>query len=264
MPDFIPLERCEPSQSHPAAQNRNPNYHNPVTFQDNRMTNNNQKQHKTISEERHNQSRRDNSSGNTDRQKRKHSPITHHTSSNQPLKYRSKSPKSIKVIANVANHRKQNASFSEFGQHGNNNHIHYEESRQRRSPIIFDINDPRRHSINESNGHSMQMPSTSNQMIMAPERSNARCQERDNITVKLKCREYHDVPPNNFHNDDRNEEIDILERLDSLERDKKMLLAHSKGLRDTVDQYYREISKLEALIHTYSQEIEIIKRRIYK
>jgi hypothetical protein len=264
LPDFIPLERIEPIQSH-HTQNRNQNFHNPAPFQDNRKTNNQKHNNNNdrYSEERHHQNRRENS-GSMERQKRKHSPITHHPSSSQPTKYRSKSPKNLKVIAHVGNHRKHNASFSEYdsfhGQYGQ--HSQHEELRQKRSPIVFDLNDPRRHSMNESNGHPVQMPSTSNQQIMAPECSNKRSMERDNILVSLKCRaEYRETPSNNTNN--VHEDNDILDRLETLERDKKQLLVHCNGLRDTVDQYYREISKLEALIHTFSQEIEIIKRRIY-
>ena len=264
MPDFIPLERIEPSQFH-HVQNRNPNFHNPAPFQDNRKTNN-QKQNNNNrnSEERHHQLRRENS-GSMERQKRNHSPITHHSSSSQPIKYRSKSPKNIKVIAHVGNHRKHNASFSEYdsfhGQYGQ--HMQQEESRQKRSPIVFDLNDPRRHSMNESNEHPVQMPSTSNQQLLVPECSNKRSKERDNITVSLKCRAEHREPPTNNNIIKLHEVSDTLDRLETLERDKKQLLVHCNGLRDTVDQYYREISKLEALIHTFSQEIEIIKRRIY-
>lgn len=262
MPDFIPLERIEPSQFH-YAQNRSSNFHNPAAFQDNRKTNNqnNNNNNSRNSEERHHQHRRENS-GSMERQKRKHSPITHNPSSSQPAT----SPKSIKIIAHVGNHRKHNnnASFSEYdsfhGQYGQ--HRQQEESRQKRSPIVFDLNDPRRHSMNESNGHPAQMTSTSNQQIMAAECSSKRNKERDNILVSLKCRaDYRETPPNNVNN--VHEDSDTLDRLETLERDKKQLLVHCNGLRDTVDQYYREISKLEALIHTFSQEIEIIKRRIY-
>ncbi|KAL7029065.1 hypothetical protein ACKWTF_006086 [Chironomus riparius] len=197
-------------------------------------------------------------------QKRKHSPITHHPSSSQPIKYRSKSPKNLKVIAHFGNHRKHNASFSEYdsfhGQYGQKRQ--HDESRQKPSPIVFDLNDPRRHSTNESNGYQMQMPSKSNHQMMVPECSNSQSKDRDNILVSLKCRsEYHETPPNDVNT--VLEDSDILVRLETLEKDKKQLLVHCNGLRDTVDQYYREISKLEALIHTFSQEIEIIKRRIY-
>lgn len=256
MPDFIPLERSESSQSPHYMQNpQKPSYHNTSPpFKDNRK--HNHKNNNRISEEQH-QNRREGSSGSMERQKRKHSPITHHPSSSQPSKYRSKSPTNLKVTARVGTNR-HNGSFTEY----DNYFKQYDECNQRRSPIVFDLDHPRRHSMNESNGHSIQKPSTSSQHTDVPE-NGMRTKERDNIFVSLNCREYCEIPHNNI-NGGNEEEDEMAKRLVTLEKDKKQLLAHCNGLRDSIDQYYREISKLESLIHTWTQEIEILKRRIYK
>lgn len=257
MPDYIPLD--ESSQSPHYMQNpQSSSYHNiSPPFKDIRKQHNHKNNNKNrISEEQH-QNRREGSSGSMERQKRKHSPITHHPSSSQPLKYRSKSPTNLKVTARVGSTR-HNGSFSEY----DNYFAQYEDCNQRRSPIVFDLDHPRRHSMNESNGHAIQMPSTSSQQTDAPE-NGMRTKERDKIFVSLNCREYRETPPNNI-NGGKDEEDEMTKRLVALEKDKKQLLAHCNGLRDSIDQYYREISKLESLIHTWSQEIEILKRRIYK
>jgi len=256
LPDFIPLERSESSQSPHYMQNpQNPSYHNTSPpFKDNRKQHNHKNKNNRISEEQR-QNRREGSSGSMERQKRKHSPITHHPSSSQPSKYRSKSPTNLKVIARVGTNR-HNGSFSEY-----DNYLgQYDEYNQRRSPIVFDLDHPRRHSMNESNGHAIQKPSTSSQQTDAPE-NGMRTKEIDNIFVSLNYRE---LPPNNINGGNEKEDDEMSKRLMILEKDKKQLLAHCNGLRDSIDQYYREISKLESLIYTWSQEIEILKRRIYK
>ena len=242
MPDFIPLERTDHHAVH--QHSRKPNSHKSPPFQNKKIS----YKSRDDSKERY-LNRRESS---VERQKRKHSPITHHSSS-QPKKYRSKSPVNLKVTARVRSHDHVSA-FSRLG------------------------------SYDASNGHALQiMPqTTSNQVFVGHESSMrndrhsqniiplvpASSRDRINVTIQTDDHPYN-TPPNYRESlppedDDRNEELNIADRLEKLEREKKQLMVHCNGIRDTVDEYCREISKMQSLIYTWSEEISILKRRIYK
>lgn len=57
-------------------------------------------------------------------------------------------------------------------------------------------------------------------------------------------------------------QADIISAIQTLEIEQQKLKNHCNGLRDTIESYFREISKLEALVLIQSQELECLKRRL--
>lgn len=53
----------------------------------------------------------------------------------------------------------------------------------------------------------------------------------------------------------------VEEKIKELEDKKAVLITHCEGLRNTIDAYYREITKLEMIVYKWSQEVEILRKR---
>lgn len=257
MPDFVPLEDGSSSQSnnyHPRNvqfRSKSPIQHS-SNYNNYNYNSNNQRavsnKPKNFNKKNQNQSTEDhhaNSKGgvekfNGQQRKRKPSPIV------PPPKVEEIQPTNRTIKINGDARNKCTPKQPVFQRLGNNSC-----SAQRHSPIVFDLNQKIRSNSTSSSllGNTSQVSDLQNINVMV---------QTDDVFDDLPSLTQIPRISTNLA------EEQIIERIKSIETNQKNLVGHACGLRDTLDQYYREISKLEILISQNAQELEILKRRIFK
>lgn len=128
--------------------------------------------------------------------------------------------------------------------------------RRRHSPIVFDTREEQFHRNNRDFNREMihdpsllRIPSDTEiqpaQKFPYNEALNIIVRRTDSVERKV-----------------HNSNVKILDAIRKLENEQILLFSHINGLKKTVESYFKEIIKLESLVLTYSQNIEILKESI--